>query len=88
MRFDISYDEKGAPEHVSYFDGFAHTSRPFDKETDGWMLDQLTYSMFPAIKAGEMMRALVDEVNALRRENFNLQRDKDVWRKAAGYGDK
>lgn len=81
MHFEITYDDHGKPVHVCTDDGFMQTSRPFDPEEDGWMLDQLDESMFPAIKAGRQMAALVAEVNALRRENYRLKKSADSWMK-------
>lgn len=86
LRFEISYDNDGKPVHVSTFDGFAHISRPFDPETDGWMEDQLDPRDFPAIRAGRDMEALVAEVNYLRRENFRLRQSEKMWMNACGFG--
>jgi len=85
MRFELSYDNEGKPVHVSTFDGFAHISRPFDPDTDGWMEDQLDPREFPAIRAGRDMEALVNEVNQLRRENFRLKQSDKQWMKSAGF---
>lgn len=85
MRFEIRRDEHGNPTHVSTDDGFAQCFRPFDPETDGWMLDQLSPHEFPAIGAGRQMAQLVDEVNYLRRENWDLRKQVEQWQAAAGY---
>lgn len=88
MRFEIQYDNDGKPVRVNTDDGFAEISRSFDPETDGWMEDQLDYRDFPAIHTGRQMKALVDEVNELRRENFRLKKNSDMWMGAAGFGPK
>lgn len=75
MHFEFTgYDENGEPTHVHTDDGFASTSRPFDSATDGWMKSQLRYEEFPAIRTGDDVRWLVDEVNRLRREVFHLKK--------------
>jgi hypothetical protein len=73
MGFEIFKDENGNPNSVHTWDGFMETSRPFDKERDGWMLDQLDPNDFPAIQIGRDMEYLVNEVNILRRQLFILK---------------
>ena len=85
MHFEIRRDEHGKPTHVSTDDGFAQCSRRFDPETDGWMLEQLEHREFPAIRAGRQTAQLVDEVNFLRRENWNLRKQVEQWQTAAGF---
>ena len=75
MSFKIAMrDEEGNPTYVHTNDGYAQTSRPFDKETDGWMEEQLDTRDFPAVEIGYQMEYLIQEVNELRRENFMLKR--------------
>jgi len=85
MQFHITYDESGDPIHVHTDNGFMQTSRKFDHDTDGWMLDQLNPMEFQAIRAGRDMEYLVAEVNTLRRRLFELEKQNDSWRKAAGF---
>ena len=83
MRFDITgRDENGRPTHVCTDDGFMQTSRPYDDDSDGWMESQLDRRDFIAIEMGRMTEALVNEVNRLRRDNFRLQKQLDMWTKA------
>lgn len=88
LQFEIHYDENDKPVSVNTFDGFAHISRPFNPEEDGWMEYQLNKKDFPAIRAGRQIEALVDEVNYLRRENFRLKKSEEMWMGAAGFGKK
>jgi len=85
MQFHITYDESGEPTHVQTDNGFMQTSRKFDNDTDGWMLDQLNPMDFQAIRTGMDMEFLVNEVNTLRRRLFELEKQNDSWRKAAGF---
>ena len=38
MKVEVSYDSNNKPTHVYTDDGFAQVSRPYNPETDGWML--------------------------------------------------
>ena len=79
MKFNFNgFDDKGIPTHVSTDDGYMQTSREFNIEEDGWMLDQLHYSDFPVIQEGRRVQRLVDEVNQLRKENFTLTKREKV----------
>lgn len=73
MSFDIDYDENNKPVYVRTDDGFMQTGRKFADEKDGWMLDQLNVNDFLAVKIGRQMELLINEVNALRRENFSFK---------------
>ncbi len=88
MKFEISRDENGAPDHVYTDDGFMQTSRAFDPDVDGWMEDQLDPHDFVAVKIGQQTEQLIAEVNALRRENWCLQKSNREWMSAAGFGTK
>lgn len=79
MSFDIQYDENG-PMRVNTDDGFAQVSRSFDNSQDGWMLQQLDPADFPAIRTGRDMEWLVSQVNKLRRENFELKQELELWK--------
>ena len=79
MKFDISYDKNGKPDYVNTFDGFAHIGRAFNPDQDGWMLDQLNVRDFPLIGMARDMEDLIYEVNALRRENFQLKQQLKMW---------
>jgi len=75
MEFELSgLGKDGKPTRVRTNDGFMQTARKFDEETDGWMLDQLDPNDFEIIRMGRQTQALVNEVNRLRRENFQLNR--------------
>ena len=82
MQFEIDYDHDGKPVYVRMFDGVAHIGRPFEPKTDGWMLDQLDPREFPIIRAGRQMESLLNEVNALRRENWKLKQTNKEWQSA------
>jgi hypothetical protein len=85
MKFQIIRDDAGIPVRVNTDDGYVQSSRAFQPEEDGWMEDQLSHRDFPAIRHGDDMAALVDEVNRLRRENFHLKNECNQWRKATGF---
>lgn len=71
MKFEFTgYNDDGTPSHVSTDNGFVQTSRPFNPEKDGWMLDQLHNRDFPIIQLGRDVEYLVKEVNDLRRELY------------------
>ena len=84
MNFDIDYDEYHQPIYVRTDDGFAQTGRAFDKDTDSWMLSQLNPADFPGIGIGRETEWLVNQVNKLRRENYELKQDLDMWKKSVG----
>jgi hypothetical protein len=85
MSYQLSYDEKGNPVHVTEDKGFLITSGPYREEEHGWMKDQLNYSEFPMIRHGQDMEYLVSLVNMLKKENFFLKQEKERWRKASGF---
>jgi len=70
----VNRDGEGNPTRVHIDDGFMQCARPYDSETDGWMENQLAPHDFPAIQVGRDMEYLVAEVNALRRENYRLNK--------------
>ena len=74
--FEITgWDDQGNPTHVNLDDGFVQTSRRFEAERDGWMVHQLNPADFLGVKLGRQTEALIDEVNRLRRENFELKKN-------------
>lgn len=85
MRVEISYrDENGVPLRVNTNNGFCQTSRPYNPDEDGWIDQQLNEDMFPAIQTGRQMELLVNLVNKLKRENFQLKNQLNSWQKASG----
>lgn len=74
IQFEINRDEDGKPIDVFIDDGIIQTSRKFESEKDGWMLQQLKPSHFLAVEMGRQTEDLIHEVNTLRRENFELKR--------------
>jgi hypothetical protein len=70
----LGCDEEGLPTNVFIDNGYMQTSRPFDIEEDGWMLDQLKPTDFIAVKIGRDTEHLVSEVNHLKRELFETKR--------------
>lgn len=76
-------DKHGKPVRVSTDDGFAECSRPYDHERDGWIDKQLLHDDFEAIRTGRQMEQLVNMVNRLMRENFKLEQELKLWKKAA-----
>jgi hypothetical protein len=86
MNFQLIRDENDKPYHVNIDTGYMQTSRPYRPEEDGWMEDQIDPYDFPAIQTGRDMEMLVAEVNRLRRENFRLEKEVEVYRKASGFG--
>ena len=85
MQFEITYSREGEPTHVVTWDGFMCVSRAFEFEKDGWMLEQLDPNDYPVIRAGRDAEALVAEVNRLRRRNFELKTQNNMYAKAAGF---
>lgn len=78
----ISRDDKGNPTKVHTDDGYMETCRNYDPETDGWIDDQLHPDDFSIIQMGRQMEALVNEINALRRENFRLRKNEEKYLKS------
>lgn len=74
----------GKPSRVDIDDGFVHQSIPYDEEKHGWLKDQLDYDNFEAIGIGRQTEALVNAVNRLKRENFELKQQVKMWQKASG----
>ncbi len=70
------HDAEGNPTHVCTDNGFIQTNRSFNKDEDGWMLDQLNPYDFEAIKIGKQMEDLIMEVNYLRRKVFKLKKER------------
>ena len=70
----VTRNQEGKPVHVYEENSFMSISRPFNEDTDGWMLDQLDYNDFPMIRHGQDMEYLVSLVNKLKRENFILKK--------------
>lgn len=82
MKFDITYDDHGKPVHVCTDDGFMQSSRPFNPDEDGWMLDQLDPRDFPEIATGHRVAALVAEVNELRRQLWSKDKTLGLYQDA------
>ena len=74
MHILFAHDEEGIPTRVSIDNGLVKTSRPFDMEEDGWMLDQLKPSDFIAVRIGSDTERLVSEINHLKRELFETKK--------------
>lgn len=85
MKFAITYDENDNPKWVNTWDGHCEVSREFKPDEDGWMLEQLSSKHFPIIQQGRQVESLLSLVNELKRENFNLRRQVEQWRKASGF---
>lgn len=84
MTYEIHRDAQGKPSTVTIDKGYLIEHRAFDAELDGWMEDQLDYRDFPMIRHGQDMEYLVSLVNKLKKENFELKRERDRYRKCAG----
>ena len=63
--------------------GRMEISRPFDPERDGWMNEQLTEDDMPCIQQAFDVIALFNEVNRLRRQNWEQARELEMLRKTA-----
>ena len=83
-QFEINRDEDGKPSDVFIDDGFVQTNRKFESEKDGWMLQQLKPRNFLAVQMGRETEDLIFEVNALRRENFELKRQLKQFNRIIG----
>ena len=70
----LSYDKDGTPFRVQTYDGYAEIVRDFIIEEDGWMLNHIDIMDFEIIRQAEIVKSLADELNTLRRENFDLKR--------------
>jgi len=55
------------------FDGFAH--RRFEPSIDGWRNTQIQRGEFNAVEMAQSILSMADEINRLRRENWELRRD-------------
>ena len=78
MKFEIDYFD-GKPSYVRTDNGFCQTGGAYDEQEHGWMLDQLDPRDFPEIQTGRRVAALVNEINELRRENWELKRNEKQW---------
>jgi hypothetical protein len=85
MKFEIHYNEKGEPAHVTQDTGFLISSGPFDPKEHGRMLNQLDPADFPAIQTGRDMEYLVREVNQQRRQLWTVTEQREMYTKAAGF---
>lgn len=81
-----SRDESGKPLTIEIEDGFMLSHGPYNPEEHGWIETQIDDSAFPMIRAGQQLEQLLDEVNALRRENWRLKQQLKAWIGAAGFG--
>jgi hypothetical protein len=81
-------NEDGSPACVETDDGFCLNSGPYDPDQHGWIEGQLNPNDFMAITIGRQTEWLVDQVNALRRKNWDLERRVKMWTDAAGFGKK
>lgn len=79
-----SRDENGTPLQIHRDDGFCMTTRPYNASEDGWVEDQLDPAEFPGIQIGRDTEYLVAMVNKLKRENFHLKGEVELWKKASG----
>lgn len=68
-----AYNEDGTPSRVHIHSGFMETSRPYNQEKDGWIETQLNPYDFEVVRVGRETESLLHEINALRRENFELK---------------
>ena len=67
----------------SIFDGFCH--RPFNEETDGWILEQPDSLEYPALQIGQEIIAMYKEIKSLRRENWHLRKENELYKKSRGW---
>lgn len=75
----LEFDEQGNPRRV-HVNGYGEYIRPYDADKDAWMLMQLDPLDFEAVRTGRQMEALIAEVNALRAQNFKLERELRFYR--------
>jgi len=80
VRFEFTaFDEYGMPTRVVIADSSKHIVRDFDPNKDGWMLDQLDPDDFPEVASGKRVERMIGEINALRREVFELKKKAGVY---------
>jgi hypothetical protein len=70
MGDETGLDNDINPSHV--FDGFCH--RPYNEDTDGWRTELLSESDVPSVQMAKDILMLFGEVNALRKENWQLSK--------------
>jgi len=70
----LSYDKEGIPIRVQTYDGYCETVRNFNIEEDGWMLNQIDIMDYDTVRQAEVLKSLANELNVLRRENFELKK--------------
>lgn len=75
-----SYDENGVPIRVAEDNGFVQSSRPYDPERDGWLLNQLDPRRFIGSQIGAEIDFLIAEVNQLRRKVYEQEQELKTWR--------
>lgn len=83
MRFEVDYDADGKPDYVRTDDGFCQTGRPFNPDTDGWMLEQVKPGRYLSVQMAREILDMADEINALRRELWLAKRGERMWRDAS-----
>jgi hypothetical protein len=66
----IAVDKDGNPTKLHFETSFASYTKEYVEEDDGWINNQLDPRDFPAIRTGQDMLYLVNEVNRLRKELF------------------
>ena len=82
---EVIYDKDGKPFRVHIDDGFCMSSEAYDENEYGYLRKMLDPGRFSAIQMGRQVEALVNMVNELTKENWQLQQQLDQWRKAAGF---
>lgn len=57
--------------------------RPYDESSDGWRRTQLRPEDVPSLQVAADLIALFEEVNRLRRKNWQLEQELKIWRQGA-----
>jgi len=66
---------------INYVDD-GYCQRPFDEERDGWLDEQLPEHVVPSLQIAKDIIALYQEVNELRRENWQLKKQSELYEKS------
>jgi hypothetical protein len=69
----VPFKKEGLKNNDYIFDGFAH--RAFDERLDGWMNALPDPDDYPAVQQARDVLAMFEEIRALRKENWHLQKE-------------
>jgi hypothetical protein len=69
--------------HDYVFDGYCH--RPYREDFDGWMNEQPDLEDYPEVQAAMGTIAMFQEIQTLKKENWNLRQENKMWKKCSPF---